>query len=355
MRILYVTPTYYPRMGGVEYVVKSLAQRFSEMGDDVTILSGEPSIDEPADDLIDGVRVLRWPTWAPGNAYHVPRLRSRLETAIREIAAEASVVHIHSAHSVLPVHAGLTAKESNPSVRLVFTLHYHGHGHSQLRDLAWKLLWRKRVAKLIGVANVIQAVSSVEAKRIVDHFPESVEKLVVVPNGIDEDVSNYTWTGQNSDYIMYAGRVERYKRLEAGVDLAEEMKLRFLVVGAGPYIMRLEKYAQLKLGNKGVFLPVQPRKKYLELLANASYAVNPSRDEAFSVFTAEALAMKVPAIVSKPIVEIFSTLVGDVKSTKIMCRAAERNEMTVLTASKANIQTWENVARGLTERVYACS
>jgi len=27
MRILYVSPTYYPRIGGVEYVVKSVAER----------------------------------------------------------------------------------------------------------------------------------------------------------------------------------------------------------------------------------------------------------------------------------------------------------------------------------------
>jgi glycosyltransferase involved in cell wall biosynthesis len=41
------------------------------------------------------------------------------------------------------------------------------------------------------------------------------------------------------------------------------------------------------------------REKYLELISRARYAINPSRHGAFSMFTAEALAIGTPAIVSK--------------------------------------------------------
>ncbi len=41
----------------------------------------------------------------------------------------------------------------------------------------------------------------------------------------------------------------------------------------------------------------------MELLSRARYAIDPSRHEAFSIFTAEALAMGTPAIVSKEVAE----------------------------------------------------
>jgi len=70
MRILYVSPAYYPRVGGVEYVVKSVAERLAKTGHEVSVLTGEPDIEEPVEEEVNEVSVVRWPTWAPGGAYH---------------------------------------------------------------------------------------------------------------------------------------------------------------------------------------------------------------------------------------------------------------------------------------------
>jgi glycosyltransferase involved in cell wall biosynthesis len=43
MRILLVTPSYYPNIGGVEYVVKSTAERLVRKGHNVTIIAGNPA------------------------------------------------------------------------------------------------------------------------------------------------------------------------------------------------------------------------------------------------------------------------------------------------------------------------
>ena len=51
------------------------------------------------------------------------------------------------------------------------------------------------------------------------------------------------------------------------------------------------------------FRKVATKRKYLKLVSRARYAINPSKHEAFSMFTAEALAMGTPAIVSKEIAE----------------------------------------------------
>jgi glycosyltransferase involved in cell wall biosynthesis len=101
-------------------------------------------------------------------------------------------------------------------------------------------------------------------------------------------------TEQQLHGLCWKGR--RYKRLEIAVDIAKELNLRLLIVGKGPYRGKLVRYAS-KVYRGGVeFLEPQPRQKYLELLPRARYAVNSSKHEAFSIFTAEALACGVPVI-----------------------------------------------------------
>ncbi len=65
MRILLVTPSYYPNIGGVEYVVKSIAERLAALGHETTVVTGDPKADKPREEEINGVQVIRWPTWAP--------------------------------------------------------------------------------------------------------------------------------------------------------------------------------------------------------------------------------------------------------------------------------------------------
>ena len=222
--------------------------------------------------------------------------------------------------------------------KLVITPHYHGGGHTALRKLLW-VYWRRGVAKLLSLADTVHVVSKREASLITTHYPHASEKIVVIPNGVEEGVLNYKWQGQNSDYMIYAGRIEKYKRLEIAVDIAKRMRLKLLIVGRGPYREKLMKYAN-EVYRRGVkFLEPQPREKYLELLSKAIYAVNPSRHEAFSIFTAEALAIGTPAIVSKEIAENLET----------EAKSFSRN---LVIAKKASIRTWSEVVELYLKSLY---
>jgi len=301
MRIVYVTSSYYPRIGGMEYVIKSVVERLAKMGHEVTVVTGEPEAEEPYEEEINGVKVIRWPTWAPSGAYHIPKKRGQLRNLLRKLLNDADAVHVHSAHAVLTVWAAATARRINPDVRIVFTPHYHGTGHSALRRLLW-IPWRRYVARAVKAADIIHAVSPREAQLLKSHYPQAGSKITVIPNGVEEDVFGYKWRGAHSDYMIYAGRIERYKRLEVAVDLARELGLRMLVVGRGPHREKLRRYARRR-GAAVEFLDPQPRPDYLRLLAGARYAINPSRQEAYSIFAAEALAMGVPAVVSPEVAE----------------------------------------------------
>ncbi|MFZ8837798.1 MAG: glycosyltransferase family 4 protein [Pyrobaculum sp.] len=328
MRILLVTPRYYPNIGGVEYVVKSTAERFAALGHETTVVTGDPKADKPLEEEINGVYVIRWPTWAPSGAYHIPKKRNQLRNLLQRLLNDADAVHIHSAHAVLTVWAAVAARRIDPDVRIVFTLHYHGTGHSALRRLLW-IPWRRYAAGAVEAADAIHAVSPREAELIKSHYPQSRGKTVVILNGVEEDVFSHRWRGADSDYMMYAGRVEKYKRLEVAVDLAVRLGLRLLVVGRGPHRERLRRYARRR-GAAVEFLDPQPRPDYLRLLAGARYAVNPSRHEAYSIFAAEALAMGVPTITTP---EVAKNLVAEQTPFRYG----------LVLATRAMISTWEAV------------
>jgi len=301
MRILLVTPSYYPNIGGVEYVVKSIAERLAVTGHKTTVVTGDPKADKPREEEINGVYAIRWPTWAPSGAYHIPKKRNQLRSLLQKLLNDADAVHVHSAHAVLTVWAAAAARRINPDVRIIFTPHYHGTGHSALRRLLW-IPWRRYVAHAVEAADAIHAVSPREAALIKSHYPQANGKIAIIPNGVEEDVFSHRWRCADSDYMIYAGRVEKYKRLELAVDLAEELGLKLRVVGRGSHREKLRRYAQ----RRGVSLDIldpQPRPDYLRLLAGARYAVNPSRYEAYSIFAAEALAMGVPTITTPEVAE----------------------------------------------------
>ncbi len=339
MKIVFISPSYYPHVGGVEYVVKSVAERMAMLGHEVTVLAGESSIDRPVEEHVNEVRVVRWPTWSPKGAYHVPRRRAELEKTLKELAKEVDVIHIHSVHAVFTVFSGMKISDSTCNAKLVITPHYHGSGHTAPRKFLW-IYWRHRVSVLLSLADTVHAVSKREASLINAHYLHVSKKIVIIPNGVEEDVLDYKWQGQSSDYMIYAGRIEKYKRLEIVIDIAKEMGLKLLIVGRGFYKEKLVKYAK-KVYRGGVeFLEPQPREKYLKLLSKAKYAVNPSKYEAFNIFIAEALAIGTPAIISK---EIAENLEGKTKPFK---------EDLVIT-EKAPIKTWKDIVQLYLKKLYS--
>jgi len=337
MRIIHVAPRYHPHIGGVEYVVKSIAERLAKMGHTVTVIAGEPNTDKPHEEEINGVEVIRWPTWSPGDAYHIPRHRNKLEKLLTDLAKEADVMHIHSVHAILTVYSGLLIP-NRTNAKLVITPHYHGSGHTAAREIAWTI-WRMYVKKLLKAADVVHTVSNRESNLIMKHYPETKNKVVTIPNGVEEDVMNYKWQGQQSNYMIYAGRIEKYKRLELALQTAEKLGTKLLIIGQGPYRKKLEKYVRNHYRDLAELLEPQPREKYLELVSKARYAINPSKHEAYSIFIAEALAIGTPAIITKEIAE------------NLNAETQQLNEQLVI-ATKAPIKTWTQTIQLYLKELY---
>jgi len=347
MRILYISPTYYPRIGGVEYVVKSVAERLAKAGHEVAVLTGEPGIGKPIEEEVNGVRVIRWPTWTPGGAYHIPRQRSRLESALRELLRGVDVVHLHSVHAVLPVWVGLRLRELGFSGRVVVTPYYHGSGHTFFRRILWAL-WRPVIGRLLRSVDVVTTVSRLEAQLVEGHFGV---RAIVIENGVDEAILGYEW--RPAGYAMYSGRIERYKNVHRLANIVGTLNKRYglglklKVFGEGPYkdeLLRALRGVEVEF-EVGSF---QPFERYLESLSSATFFGLLSERESYPQSVNEANAIGVPVVVAKPWGENFSdrsrTLIvdlseGDERIAEEILRLLEEAPK----QPKPRVPTWSEV------------
>jgi 1,2-diacylglycerol 3-alpha-glucosyltransferase len=296
LNIAFVAPRYHPHIGGVEYVVKSVAERLNRMSHDVTVLAGEPEVERPREEVVGGVRVVRWPTWSPGDAYHVPRLRGELRRVLLELARWADVIHVHSVHSIISMHALGVVKGLD--VRVIVTPHYHGTGHTLLRRLLW-IPWRLYVRSLLRDC-IVHSVSRFEAKLIKRDFGYDA---IVIEHGVDELVKSFTWSPE--DYVMYSGRIERYKNLDLLARIVRKLNekhglnLRLRIFGRGPYRGRLERFLK-ELGVPFEIGDFKPYKEYIETLSHTTLFGLLSEREAYGQSVNEANAIGAPVITAKP-------------------------------------------------------
>ncbi|MEM1831331.1 MAG: glycosyltransferase family 4 protein [Desulfurococcaceae archaeon] len=296
MRLLYVAPRYYPSVGGLEYVVKSVAERLALRGHGVTVLCGEPGIGEPREEWINGVHVVRWPVWAPRGAYHFPRMRSALEQWLLNTARESDVVHFHSVHSVFTVYSLSVLK--NSGVHRVLTPHYHGTGHTFFRRTLW-ILWRRYVRRALASVDVVHSVSSYEEQLLARDFGV---KPVVVEHGVEEWILEVPWNP--SGYAMYSGRIEKYKNVHRLANIVKHLNemglnLELKIFGEGSFKHKLKHYLD-KLGVKYELKPPQRYDEYINYLSRASLFGLLSEREAFGQTVNEANAIGVPVVIAEP-------------------------------------------------------
>jgi len=297
MNLLFIAPRYYPHVGGVEYVVKSVAESLIKKEHDVTVLCGESSINNPREEWINGVHVFRWPVWAPGDAYHIPRMRGKLKSWLLNAVKGCDVVHFHSVHSVLTVYSLDVLKKCG--VRKVLTPYYHGTGHTAFRRFLWRR-WRSHVKGALRSVHSVHTVSRLEAQLVNRDF---MVDAIAIENGVDEWVLKLSWSP--SGYVMYSGRIEQYKNIHRLANVVKilnsdfGMNLELKVFGSGPFVNHLNRYLT-KIGMQCRVNPPQPFEEYITNLSKASLFGLLSEKESYPQSINEANAIGVPVVVVEP-------------------------------------------------------
>src|SRR5215510_11353990 len=94
LRILMVTPRYFPDMGGVETHVSEVTRRLALAGADVTILTADRTGLRPTSEQIDGVSIRRVRAWPAQRDYYFAPDIARVITQ-----GSWDVVHCQSYHT----------------------------------------------------------------------------------------------------------------------------------------------------------------------------------------------------------------------------------------------------------------
>jgi glycosyltransferase involved in cell wall biosynthesis len=311
MNVLYVCPRYYPSIGGVEYTVQRLAEGMKNRGNNVSVVCGSSS---KGVEILknEGVNVLRVPTYAPSNAYYVPKNRKIVEEFIGN---DVDIVHTHSAHAVISMFPLGLKKSLKPRWKIVFSLHFSTPGYTLFRNVLWRLIWKRQINSGLKYVDAIHSTSMLESQSVLNQFSNAEGKVALIPLGLDEDVFCSHWKGVESDYVLYCGRIEKYKQIDLAVKYIEHVRkrgypIKFFIVGDGSRSGFFKKIAENK--DWIIYMPHRQRSEYLELLSSARAVINLSLAENFNLFLAEACAVGVP-IVATPEAAAFCPRFANVK------------------------------------------
>ena len=298
LRILMVTPRYFPDMGGVEMHVSEVTRRLALAGTDVTILTADRTGQRPTSEQIDGVSIRRVRAWPAQRDYYFAPEIARVITH-----GSWDVVHCQSYHTFVAPLAMLAAGRAN----IPYLVTFHGGGHSSrirnmLRGSQWALL-RPLLARAVRLIAIARFEISLYSSRL--RLPSN--RFVFIPNGADlAPAPQVDPSPVDGTLIVSVGRLERYKgHHHAIAALPEVLKqrpdARLRIVGAGPYEQDLRRMAQsLGLSERVEIGPIPPtdRQGMSALLNSAAIFVQLSDYETHPIAALEALALGRPVLVT---------------------------------------------------------
>jgi glycosyltransferase involved in cell wall biosynthesis len=291
MKIIQVCPRYKPHIGGVETVVEEISRRLAAKGHDVSVVTTDPGKTLPPTENIDGVKVYRFPAYAPGDAYYLSlTLRRFLKKQ------DCDVVHAHGYHAFPALFA-----ESCEYYRFVFNPYYHGKGHTPFRNALLKA-YRLAGVRVFREADAVVCNSEFEKSLVCRDFPAYCGKARIISPGIDKrEFEGLAPFLKSEKILLYAGRLEEYKGVQYAVQALQYLPgYRLVVIGRGPYKAELKRQVEKAgLAGRVRFMEGLMRKDLLRWYATADAFIMLSGFESFGITVAEALSIGTPCVVAK--------------------------------------------------------
>ena len=286
--IALVSDWYYPKAGGIEYSVDSLARNLQALGHEVHIITknndGVP--------WKDSLPVIRLKGKVIAERLILPAAYKDLYRILK--AGSYDIIHAHGLDSPLAMVSLLLARIAG--IRCLMT------SHSLVGPLRYPILMGARL--FLRFADALIAVSSA-----VEQESKAVFKgrLYRIPNGLDlrspnGAVQSIPIDTENRIVITTVSRMTRKKGVHDLITIALRLlkrydNLLFLMIGEGPLRKKLEsKVNELNLAQYFLFTGEVSRSTALDLLDKSDIFVLPSPREAFGIVILEAFLKKVPVV-----------------------------------------------------------
>jgi len=297
MRILQVTPRYFPNLGGVEIVVKRISESLVGRGLPVTVYSMDLNSEIMKEQNINGVLVKRFKPIVGDPLYFPPP--SFIKAMRRE---EADIVHVHNTHTLIPTFVALLKKRRQ---KLLLQPHYHKFGQTYIRNLLF-WLYKKSLDKLVFPrAEFVIANSPYERRIIHEDFP-SCKDVCLIPEGISlVELKSVKWSPEKPTRVLSVGpSLRRYKNVEKLLEAfaylvkTREETFKLVIVGDGPereHLINLSR--EIGIEDHVEWKRNLSRQQLLVEYARAGVFVSLSKLESFSRVIHEAILVGVPTVV----------------------------------------------------------
>lgn len=295
LRILQVTPTYAPEVGGVATCVSEVTRGLVARGVAVDVLTVDPTGRLSRRETMYGAPVRRVRGWPSGADY---RFAPAISGQVRH--GNCDIVHVQCYQTLVAPIAMLAAARA----RIPYVLTFHGGGHSS----RWRHASRRKQLQVLRplLARAARLIATADWE--VDYYSTLLElpaeRFVVIPNGGDLPQVPEHATPANGTLIVSIGRAERYKghhRVLAALPgvIREVPDARLWVAGEGPYAAELAALAQtLGISDRVEIRAERDREQYAALLAGASLATLLSEFETHPIAALEAITLGVPTLVA---------------------------------------------------------
>lgn len=352
LRVLMVTPRYFPDVGGVENHVYQVARRLAHAGTDVTVLTTDPSGQLPPRETLAQVKICRIPAWPANRDYYfAPQIRQIIHRGKWDL------VHLQSYHTLV---APLTMAAARRA-RIPYLVTFHGGGSSSKLRNRLRSTQQQMLRPLLAGAHRLVAVANFEVDHYGGRLNLAPERFVVIPNGCDLPNITLPARQKTGTLLMSVGRLEAYKghhRILAAMPYirAHYPDARLRIVGDGPNREALVAQA-ISLGladhvEIGAIPPVE-RSAMAATMGVADLVTLLSDYETHPIVALEALSLKRPVLVAdtsglRELAERGLARSIPVDSTPQEVGAAVVKQLhNPLIHAKVELPTWDDCARKL--------
>lgn len=301
-KVLMLTPSYDPIIGGTETVVKNLAINLNKIGVQTDVMTFNMNkkwhprwkweIREE-----NGFKVYRIPAFNPFTKISNPlgffiKINVIPAPNFRKIIKEYDILHFHdNVDLTFPVFSWFVKK---PKVFHCHTLQETFNSYK--KNIICKTVFRKS-------SEVYLTVSSNTAKLAKQL---GANKVKILPNGVDINIFSLNFQNRENKLILFVGRFERRKGIHVLLNSLSFLETSINLVIVGPHsndeyskeiLLQIEKEKR-KGKHKITYLGSASPDDLVKWLQKASIFVCPSLSESFGIVNIEAMSCGTPVIAS---------------------------------------------------------
>ena len=287
-RIVQVSAFYPPHLGGQEAVVEQLSRVLGHTGTEVVVVSSRLPSMVAHQDVIPVKRL-----WAREVA-HTPLIPGLPVALLRR--ARGALVHVHTGQAFVPEIVSLVCG--------VLRRPYVAHVHLLVRPSGrlgrlLPIYQRAVFSAVLRRSAAVVCLSEDMRQQVIRAHGLASDRVVVIPNGIDEEWFVAPQRAAKPGEILFVGRLTAQKNLGVVIRaMAELSDARLTVIGDGEELASLEGLsAELELTNVS-FVGRRKPEEVRAAMMESSLLVLPSTHEGMPLVLLQAGAVGLPVVAS---------------------------------------------------------